>query len=111
MGDNIKYNTCSMLWGSEHLYHMHIGGGNKTLLVDMHKRPHVTNPINIAYYMCCLGFVYIKLANVANSTHHMIITFKGLLRGAYFLYRAIFSQKKESKLECWPWPVLTEKYS
>ena len=45
-------NKYRMLWGSEELYHMHIGGGNKTLMADMHKRLCVINPV--ADYVYCL---------------------------------------------------------
>ena len=32
---------CCMFWGADQLYDMHVGGGNKTLLIDLHKRPYL----------------------------------------------------------------------
>ena len=63
-----------MLWGSEQLYDMHIGGGNKTLLVDMHKRPRVTRANLMAYYMYMYSIVWAYLYKIGLMCHiaHMI---------------------------------------
>ena len=62
-------NKLKQYMGYKQLYHMHIGGGNKTLLLDMHKRPCVL-----------FGHDCRKLANVANTVNQEMFVHVNICR-------------------------------